>query len=142
MYAHGEMSSAELIETSRQHVLPLTCEDPTLCPFSKVSEAEVRLNGLLVATLSECDNSDVYDSSPSVGYYEVWFQFSPTTHGVRGLWKNFYAYLYADFGPVSDPDLIFDIDTVQEGDIREVRFKKFEIDLDSEEYSSSSSNED
>ena len=51
VYAHGELSRVNYNVFCHEHKLDLTC-DPTLCPIKKVKEAEIRLNGLLVAVLS------------------------------------------------------------------------------------------
>ena len=55
VYAHLEMKDPpELVTISSVGILE---QDPMLCPITKLKEAEIRLNGLFVATLSECDES-------------------------------------------------------------------------------------
>ena len=137
VYAHGEMARAEYIDDFpiRKHELTLTCDDPTLCPITKVTEAEIRLNGLLVAVLSENDSSD---SLSNVGdeYIELFYMFESGTHGVGGLWGGRTIFLHMTFGPVPDPNLIdaFDIDTdFRDEEIREVRFTEFEVELRDDE---------
>ena len=130
VYAHGEMSRAESLEGWGEHRLSLTCEDPTLCPITKVSEAEIRLNGLFVATLSKAPKSDAL-STVGDENFEIFYLFTPSTHGVGGLWKDRDVLLHVIFGPVPNPYLLrFDVADFRDEDIREVRFADFVLGTD------------
>ena len=104
VYAHGKMARAEYIDdfAFREHELTLTCDDPTLCPITKVAEAEIRLNGILVAVLSEYHESDAL-SSVGDEYFEVYYMFEPDTHGVGGLWGGREDFLAHDLWSCSKP---------------------------------------
>ena len=131
VYARGEMARAEYIDvvSARQYELTLICDDPTLCPITKVTEAEIRLNGLLVSVLSEYDTSNTL-SDEGDEHLQLYFVFEAETHGVGGLWGGRSITLNMTFGPVPDPDIErFDIDDFRDEQIREVRFTEFEIDL-------------
>lgn len=133
VYARGEMTRAEYIDevSLHEHELALICDDPTLCPITKVTEAEIRLNGLVVSVLSETDSSDAL-STVGDEHTELYFLFEADTHGVGGLWGGRKIVLHMTFGPVPDPDSVdaFDIDTdFRDEQIREVRFTDFHVDL-------------
>lgn len=132
VYAYGEMARAEHIDdfAFREHELTLICDDPTLCPITKVAEAEIRLNGILVAVLSEYHDSDAL-SSVGDEYFEVYYMFQPDTHGVGGLWDGRNISLHMTFGPVPNPNLSgFIVETdFRDEEIREVRFTGFEVYL-------------
>ena len=49
VYAHGEMKDSEVVDLNYFRYLDL--DNPMLCQFNMLREAEIRLNGLLVATL-------------------------------------------------------------------------------------------
>jgi len=84
VYAHGEMKDSGFVSGHRY--LDLTSnEDAMLCPITKMKEAEIRLNGLLVVTLSERD--EIYDPYDPNGFSR-WYSFNPKTHGVGRLWNN------------------------------------------------------
>lgn len=130
VYAHGEMARAEYDAFNEEYELTLICDDPTLCPITKVAEAEIRLNGILVAVLSEYHESDAL-SSVGDEFFEVFYTFEPGTHGVGGLWDGRSIFLHMTFGPVPNPNLSrFDVETdFRDEEIREVRFTNFEVDL-------------
>ena len=125
VYAHGEMSRANYNASFREHKLVLSC-DPTLCPIKKVKEAEIRLNGLLVAVFSEHDGSDGL-SSIGNEYFATFYEFLPSTHEVGGFWEGRTITLDMEFGPVPDPCLTtFKIDSdFRDEEIREVQFAAF-----------------
>ena len=131
VYARGEMARAQYIDqvSVRQYELKLICDDPTLCPITKVTEAEIRLNGLLVSVLSEYDTSNTL-SDEGDEHFQLYFVFEAETHGVGGLWGGRSITLDMTFGPVPDPDVAaFDLDDFRDEQIREVRFTQFEVDL-------------
>ena len=130
VYAHGELSRANYNVFFDEHKLDLTC-DPTLCPIKKVKEAEIRLNGLLVAVLSEHDGSDGL-SSIGDEYFATFYEFQPSTHGIGGFWEGRKITLDMEFGPVPDSCLsTFKIDSdFRDEEIREVRFADFVLGSD------------
>ena len=97
VYAYGEMKDSGFVfgtaPTSPRYLDLASCENPLKCPTTKVKEAEIRLNGLLVVTLSECDGLYTYindsgDPDDPGGFTRRWYSFNPKTHDVGGLWNN------------------------------------------------------
>ena len=102
VYAYGEMKHSELYDDDDDLGLPDNLrhrfllldddrEESTQCPIDKLKEVEIRLNGLLVAILSECDESKIsacgqYNIDPD-GLESV-YKFNPETHNVGGLWNS------------------------------------------------------
>ena len=128
VYAHGEMSSAEYDDVNRQYDIKLTSEDPTICPVKKVKDAEIRLNGLLVAIVSECDVAEALEGQVTYTFVPenrgvISYTFYPP-HAVGGFWNEKGLFLDVEFGPLPDPSLsTFNIDTdFRDEEIRELRF--------------------
>lgn len=96
VYAHGEMKDSEVVDLNYFRYLDL--DNPMLCQFNMLREAEIRLNGLLVATLSERDEfqttiDDPDDPDDPNGFTHRYI-FNPKTHGVGGVWNNKTLKLY------------------------------------------------
>ena len=97
VYAHGEMIDIELYDNALDYDDDperrfLTVEESTQCPIDKLKEAEIRLDGHLVAILGDEFNTATHDPSPTRRVYA----FNPETHGVGGLWNNKRLELHVD----------------------------------------------
>ena len=125
VYAHLEMKDPpELVTISSVGILE---QDPMLCPITKLKEAEIRLNGLLVATLSECDESQTLIEDPvdpdDPDCFTRVYMFNSKTHDVGGLWDNKTFKLH----------VMSQIPALRGGTPEEVTFEWFELDEEAHE---------
>lgn len=123
VYAHGEMKDSGFVfdngNPSQRYLDLASCENPLKCPTTKVKEAEIRLNGLLVVTLSEYDklHTTINVSGDPHGpgsFTSWWYSFNPKTHDVGGLWNNKTLKLYVVSDDTPEKVRFLSVDLVEE----------------------------
>jgi len=128
LYAHGLLHTAEegdsMEEGVREYDVYLTNNTQVMCPITKVFDAEMRVNGIKVSTVRECNS---VDSPSAVGDTEqCLIQIFETGCGTH--WKGFMLGL--TFGPT--PPLgaySFQPEDMKDEDIEDVRFDFFNISI-------------
>ena len=131
MYAHGLLHTAEeddpMQEGVREYELKFTSNTQAMCQISKVLDAEIRVNGIKVSTVGECNS---VDSPSGVGDTEQCLIYIFET-GCGTHWKGFMLGL--KFGPVP-PLGSFSVypEDMKDEDIEEVVFEDFLISIDEE----------
>jgi len=132
LYAYGLLHKADYLgipnEGESDYTLDLTPNTQVICPISKVLDAEIRVNGVKVSTIGECDDADMGDkrSTDNEVHQDEYFVFY-TGHGTH--WKGFVVDIsYSPALPDDDERCILTKD-IRDEEIEKVVFRCFTMEI-------------